>query len=108
MRCDVAAMQKADGQSIKALFNFAGCGECGLRFCFWQRQSGPNKTRLRTKRCECSAANSVATRYTKFCRSVAPRVIRSRKDGKLLWKTPRVAACANWKLPMAELILTTR
>ena len=32
-------MQKADGQSVKALFNFAGCGECGLGFCFWQRRS---------------------------------------------------------------------
>ena len=26
------AMQKADGQSVKALFNFAGCGGYGLGF----------------------------------------------------------------------------
>jgi hypothetical protein len=26
---------KVDGQLVKALFNFAGCGECGLGFCLW-------------------------------------------------------------------------
>src|SRR6266511_4949882 len=101
-------MQKADGQSVKALFNFAGCGECGLGFWFWQRRSGPRKTLPRTKRCVCSAANSVATRYSKLCRFVAPRAIHSRRDGKLLWKIRRVAACANWKLLMERLIPITR
>ena len=42
-------MQKADGQSVKALFNFAGCGECWLGFCFWQRRSLPRSTPLRTE-----------------------------------------------------------
>src|SRR4051794_15212395 len=101
-------MQKADGQSVKALFNFARCGECGLGFCFWQRRSWPRKTLLRTKRCVCSAANWAATRYTKLCRSVVSRAIRSPTDGELLSKIRRVAASANWKLPMAKLIPTTK
>jgi len=58
-------MQKADGQSVKALFNFIRCGECGLGFCFWQRPSGRTKDLLRTKRCVWSAANSAAMRSIK-------------------------------------------
>src|SRR5438874_7161338 len=82
-------MQKADGQSVKALFNFAGCGECGLAFCFWQRRSGPRKTLLRTKRYVCSAANSVATCYTKLCQSRGREAIHSPRNGNLLWKIRR-------------------
>ncbi len=32
-------MRKADGHWPKPLFNFVGCGDCGLDFCFWQRRS---------------------------------------------------------------------
>src|SRR5262249_35287317 len=100
--------KKADGQSVKALFNFAGCGECGLGFCFWQRRSGLRETLPRTKHCVCWAANSVTTRYNKLCRFTAPRAIHSRRNGKLFWKIRRVAACVNCKLLMAGLIPTTR
>src|SRR5262245_59996571 len=86
--------QKADGQLVKALFNFARCGECGLGFCFWQRRSGRRKTLRHTKRCVWSAANSVVTRCIKLCPFVALRVTRSRRSGKLLWRIRKVAACA--------------
>src|SRR5262245_23622679 len=99
-------MQKADGHSVKELFHFAGCGECGLGFCFWQRPCGRRKLLPHTKRCVLSAANWVAMLYIKSCRFVAVRAIRSPRGGKLLWKIHR-ADCANWKLLTERLILTT-
>src|SRR6516165_9505709 len=101
-------MQKADGQSVKALFNFAGCGEWGLGFCFWQLRCGPKKMLLRTKRCVLLAANWVVMRYIKLCPSVSQRAIRSPKSGKLLCKIRKVAAGANYSLLMARLILMMR
>src|SRR5215813_7051674 len=104
----VPPCEKADGQSVKALFNFTGCGECGLGFCFWQLRSGLRETLLRTKHCVWWVANSVTTHCSKLCRFTAPRAILSRRNGKLFWKIRRVAACVNCKLLMAGLIPTAR
>src|SRR5262245_57362485 len=101
-------MQKPDGQSVKALFNFLGCGEWGLGFCFWQHPCGRRRTQLPTKLCAWSGANSVVRRYIKLCRFVVPKAIPSLRSGKLLCKIRRAAECANCKLLMERLILPTR